>query len=497
MRNTLTFLLNGKRTEVSGIDPTTTVLRWLRETQRLTGTKEGCAEGDCGACTVLVGHIDSGRIRYRSINACIAFLPMLEGLSVITVEGVAGPDGALHPCQQAMIDCHGSQCGFCTPGFVMSLYGDHLNRRNPAHYTQPPHVDDLLAGNLCRCTGYAPIRAAASQMQTMATPAWDDARYGATVLAALAAIQHNDEVDITGNGRTLRLVATEDQFADYLVKHPDARIVSGATDVGLWVTKHGRDIPRALHMRWSSARIGRTVMQSDKLDGRSVWWTDAFATIADGQSRDPIGISELLRRFAGPQIRNSGTIGGNIANASPIGDLAPALLAHGAVLHLRRGNAQRQVPLDRFFVSAGKSVLEPGEFIRGFHVEEPDEPVLFSVYKISKRFDDDISAVCGAFALTVDRGTITNARIAYGGMAATPKRALAVEAALIDEPWTRETIDAALNAYDQDFTPLSDMRASAGYRMDVAKNLLVRFFLEHTAPATNLHLVGARAAVGA
>jgi xanthine dehydrogenase small subunit len=497
MRNTLTFLLNGERTQVSGIDPTTTVLRWLRETKRLTGTKEGCAEGDCGACTVLVGHIESGRIRYRSINACIAFLPMLEGLSVITVEGVAGPGGALHPCQQAMVECHGSQCGFCTPGFVMSLYGEHLNRRNPTIEKPAQHVDDILAGNLCRCTGYAPIRAAASHMQTLATPAWDEARYGSTVLAALAAIQHNDEVEITGNGRTMRLVATEDQFAAYLEQHPDARIVSGATDVGLWVTKQGRDIARALHMRWSSSKVDRTVMQSDRLRGRSVWWTSAFASLADLPSRDPLGLTELLRRFAGPQVRHSGTIGGNIANASPIGDLAPALLAHGAVVHLRRGKIQREVPLDQFFVSAGKTVLEPGEFITGFHVEEPGQQVLFSVYKVSKRFDDDISAVCGAFFMTIADGKIATARIAYGGMAATPKRATAVEAALVGQPGNSATIEAALDAYDQDFSPITDMRASSSYRMTIAKNLLIRFYLEHTAPDTKLHLVGPRTAIGA
>lgn len=490
MRDRLTFLLNGERTVVSGIDPTTTVLRWLRETRRLTGTKEGCAEGDCGACTVLVGAIVLGRISYRPINACITFLPMLEGLSVVTVEGVAGPGGALHPCQQAMVDCHGSQCGFCTPGFIMSLYGAYL--ADPEAPQEP--VDDLLAGNLCRCTGYAPIRAAAATMRGLPRPDWDEGRHDATLLAALAAIQHNDAIEISGNDRTMRVAATIDQFAAYYAAHPDARIVAGATDVGLWVTKQGRDLPRLLHLRLASGHDAAPGL--DRLDGTLVHYISAFSSHSACRHNNALGTSELHRRFAGPQVRALGTIGGNIANASPIGDLAPAYLARGAIVHLRRGTEQRMMPLDEFFVGYGKSALQHGEFITGFHWDVHDEPPLFAVYKVSKRFDDDISAVCGAFELRITKDFITHARIAYGGMAATPKRAQAVEAALIGKAWTRATIDAALDAYDIDFKPIDDMRASARYRREVARNLLVRFYLEQTEPAIKTRLTGSDVMVG-
>ncbi len=485
MRDRVTFLLNGERVDLDGIKPTTTLLAWLREVRRLTGSKEGCGEGDCGACTVVVGALVDGVVRYTAVNACIAFVPMLEGRHVLTVESLQGPDGALHPGQQAMVECHGSQCGFCTPGFVMSLYALYLNGTP----TRAP-INDALGGNLCRCTGYGPIVAAAERMLAMPRPAWDTARRERDA-ALLGTLQHGETVRCQDGHRVMYAPATLDALCDLAAAHPDATLVSGATDVGLWVTKQGRDLPQLIYTgRVPDAAFRAVTFAAGRVAiGGGVTHAQAMAALAH-----PAWM-ELWRRFAGPQVRSVGTVGGNLANGSPIGDLAPGLIALDARIRLRHGSSERAVPLEDFFIAYGRQDRRPGEVVVGVDLREPDAD--FTVHKVSKRFDDDISAVCGAFDIRVERGRIAVVRIAFGGMADIAKRAKAVEAALIGQPWTRVSIDAALPAFAVDFQPISDMRASAEYRLAVAKNLLVRTFIERTTPDVETRLVGADAAFGA
>ncbi|MCL4161472.1 UNVERIFIED_CONTAM: hypothetical protein GTU68_002667 [Idotea baltica] len=438
----ISFLLNGETVALSGVSPTTTLLDWLREDRLLTGTKEGCNEGDCGACTVMVTD-GSGA---KALNACILFLPQLQGKSVRTVEGVSGPDGALHPVQEAMVAHHGSQCGFCTPGFVMSMTTAHLNGAT--------NYDDQLAGNLCRCTGYAPIIRAAEAAAKQPVPQWvkDDTS--------------------TPAPSTPFIPESADDLAMIFAEHPDATLVAGATDVGLWVTKQLRDLDPVIFLNRCEDLKTIEIDENEIHLGAMVDMNAMGAAIADLHP----SYGEMIRRYASVQVRNAATVGGNIANGSPIGDNPPALIALGATLHLRKGDARRSLPLQDFFVAYGKQDRQPGEFVEA--VSFPRQPDRLKCYKLSKRFDQDISAVCGCFNITVADGVVTQAKIAFGGMAATPKRADAVEAALIGKPWTKETINAAQAGFDTDFTPMSDMRASARYRLESARAMLARYFAE-------------------
>jgi xanthine dehydrogenase small subunit len=483
MRDQLSFVLNGEIQRLSGIDPATTLLHYLRRTRRLTGTKEGCAEGDCGACTVVIGALENGLVRRRAVNACILLLPMLEGRSVTTVEHLAGPGGALHPAQQALVDCHGSQCGFCTPGFVMSLYAMSLGE------TGEMPADDVLAGNLCRCTGYGPIVKAARDMRERPAGPGDAERL-AQEAAALAEIAHDEAVALQYEGRRFFSPASLDEFAQFYECFQDAHIVAGATDLGLWVTKLHRDIGTLI---WTG-RVPdlQTIReQGGALHiGAGVTWSELIAPLG----RHLPDFAELLRRFGSVQVRNAATIGGNIANGSPIGDGPPALIALDARLVLRKGKARRTMALEDYFLAYGRQDRQPGEFVEAIEVPLPADPAQLKCYKISKRFDQDISAVCGCFNIQVKAGTVVSARIAYGGMAATPKRAHAVEAALLGRPWTLAAVTAAMRAFDADFTPISDMRASAAYRASAAKNLLLRTFHETQGQAAATRLVGPSAA---
>ena len=462
----IAFLLNGTPVRVEGESPTRTLLEFLRETRGLCGTKEGCNEGDCGACTVMVTD-DGGS---RALNACILFLPQLHGKAVRTVEGLSGPKGEMHPVQQAMITHHGAQCGFCTPGFVVSMAVAQMNGRRDH--------DDVMAGNLCRCTGYAPIIRAAEAAASAPIPDWmqnDRSFVSAQIPKSDATTTPPVSPDAQGgSGGTPVPPAfrptNSDDLADWYLAHPDATLIAGATDVGLWVTKQLRDLAPVAFLN------GVTDLQQIERQG-GLLHVGAGVTIATLREavRDGLpSFAELLRRYASEQVRNAATIGGNIANGSPIGDGPPALIALGATLHLRRGDEMRSLPLESFFLDYRKQDRRPGEFVAG--ISFPEKAPALRCYKLSKRFDQDISAVCGCFNLTVEHDRITAARIAFGGMAGIPKRATHVEQALTGQPWTEATIAKALPAFGQDFTPLSDMRASAAYRLETATNMLRRYF---------------------
>jgi xanthine dehydrogenase small subunit len=451
---TIRFLLNGEPQAVDA-PPTTTLLDWLRETKGLTGTKEGCNEGDCGACTVMV----TDETGARALNACILFLPQLEGRAIRTVEGIAGPDGTLHPVQDAMVTHHGSQCGFCTPGFVVSMATAHLNGRTD--------FDDQLAGNLCRCTGYAPIIRAAEAAAEKPVPDWmkDDPA------------QLDDPAFIFPEMRTdgrqpVAIPTSSDALAAWYEDHPDATLIAGATDVGLWVTKGLQELGPVAFLNQCSDLKGIVEEGETIRIGAMTSLTDLGEFIAD---RHP-SFAEMVRRYGSVQVRNAATVGGNIANGSPIGDSPPALIALGATLHLRKGDTRRELPLEDFFLEYGKQDRAPGEFVEA--VSFPVQPDRLRVYKLSKRFDQDISAVCGGFNVTVEHGTVAEARIAFGGLAGTPKRATNVEAALTGQPWSQATVNAACARFGEDFTPLTDMRASASYRLETATNMLRRYFGE-------------------
>ena len=470
MMDSIKFILNGQSREISGVPPVTTVLQYLREDEHLKGTKEGCAEGDCGACTVLVGEIAGDTVHYKAINACIAFLPTLDGRQVITVEHLKSPEGGLHPVQQAMVACHGSQCGFCTPGFVMSLCGLHDD--TPAATDQDMH--DAIAGNLCRCTGYRPILAAARMAGKAKTGKLE------SDLKQLKTLQRKTMFSYETDAGKFFAPVTTAELAAIVKTYPDATLLAGGTDVGLWVTKFHQALPVIIY----TANV-RSLQQIKKTTagleiGAAVTYSKAFAALAAYDD----SLKELLRRLGSKQIRNAGTLGGNIANGSPIGDGMPPLIALGAKLVLRSAKGARVMDLEDYFIAYKKQDRKRGEFVEKIIVPRRGKNTLFRTYKISKRFDQDISAVCGAFALRFKGKTIAEARIAFGGMAATPKRATTIEASLIGKIWSEETVTQAMNLLDHDFVPLSDMRASADYRRTTAQNLLYRFYIETTEPET-------------
>jgi xanthine dehydrogenase small subunit len=492
VREHVRFLIGQELRELDRVDPTMTVLDYLRLVERRVGSKEGCAEGDCGACTVAIGRLRDGRVRYQAVNACILFVGQLDGAQLLTVEDLKDPHGAPHIVQQAMVDCHASQCGFCTPGFVMSLFtlcesDPKADHSDTTLTTQ--RIDDALAGNLCRCTGYEPIVAAARRMLQLSrgNPNLFAARRPDTI-ARLEALDDDETVAVGDGERKFFAPATLDALADLLLEHPQACIVAGATDVGLWVTKHLRVLDPVVH-------IGRVRELLQVVDTGEVLEIGAGVTYADARAALAAlypDMGELLRRLGGEQVRNVGTIGGNIANGSPIGDSPPALIAIGARLVLRRGEEQRTLALEDFFLDYGRQDRKPSEFVERIVVPKPAPDLRFRAYKVSKRFDQDISSVLGAFALQLEGGKVKSARIAYGGMAATPKRARQVEAALEGKPWTEATIEAAMRALEQDFAPIDDWRASAVYRMAAARNLLRRLHIETTDHEEETRLVGDR-----
>jgi xanthine dehydrogenase small subunit len=463
------FFHRGGIVRVADAPATRSVLDWLREDQRCTGTKEGCNEGDCGACTVVVGelpeHTDSpGQavrgLRLRPVNACIKFLPSLHGKALFTVEDLRGPLG-LHPAQQALVDCHGSQCGFCTPGFAMTLWSSYENHCGAGTRPDRAQLADELAGNLCRCTGYRPILDAGAQMFDHVPVALDTA----PVIAALRTI---------AAGAPAAAPRTLAELARRYAASPQARLLAGGTDVGLWVTKQFRDLGEVIPVTEVDELKAVTHAGGELWIGAGASLETAWAALA---ARAP-SLTEAWRRFASPPIRHAGTLGGNVANGSPIGDSAPVLMALDAAVELRRGERVRRLPLDDFYTGYLTNRMEPGEFVQALVVPDAAWTRQLRAYKISKRFDSDISAVFAALAIVLDGERVADVRLVFGGLAAVVRRAAAAEAVLLGQPWNAAALAAAQAALATDFKPLDDMRASASYRLRAAQNLLRRFWLE-------------------
>jgi xanthine dehydrogenase small subunit len=450
----INFILNGQKISLSNPSPTKTLLDWLREEQRLTGTKEGCNEGDCGACTVLVTNLNDGKPEHKALNACILFLPQLNDKVLRTIEGVADQNKKVK-IQREMITKHGSQCGFCTPGFIVSLIAGQLNKDK--------NHDDVIAGNLCRCTGYAPIISAAEAAQDDVKPSWVNTDNKALRELCSSEKKRNH---ITYLPKTIK------ELEKWYTKNPNGTLVGGATDVGLWVTKNLRDLKEICFIGQIEEMSKINVSSKDLNVGAS---TTIEALRQKLQKRYP-DFAELLRRYGSMQVRNAATLGGNIANGSPIGDSPPALIAIGASILLNKNGKHRKIPIEDFFIKYGQQNRQSGEFIES--IEIPLTEKNLKCYKISKRFDQDISAICGCFNITLEKNRVKAARIAFGGMAEIPKRANFVEKFLLGRQWSEETISNAMIEFDKDFNPISDLRASSEYRKLTAKNLLKKYYLE-------------------
>ena len=469
-RRALRFLRRGQVITLTNFLPHATILDWLRLEERSTGTKEGCAEGDCGACTIVVARLRDGGLVYEPVNACIALLGSLDGAELITVEDL-GDAEHLHPVQEAMVRHHGSQCGFCTPGIVMSLFAlHHANHTTINRAT----IDEALAGNLCRCTGYKPIIAAAEE--ACARPSADQfARRASETIAALSALNSGRSLFIGDEARFFAAPQTSAELASLLQTYPDAQLVAGATDVGLWITKGLRTFDRII----STRQVADLQLLEAHEDELRIGAAVSLERVAEALGEFDPDLASLMQRFGSRQIRASGTIGGNIGNGSPIGDLAPCLMALGATLELRRGDQLRLIPLEDFFLAYRKQDRAEDEFITRILVPRPGPQDLIRITKISKRRDEDISTLLLALRLIVDEGVIAEARLAFGGMAGIPCRAPAAEAVLTGGVladgalWRR-----AAAALSDDVQPLSDWRASADYRMQVAQNALVKALAE-------------------
>ena len=462
------FLLNNQIVEVGDVSPTVSVLTYLRTRQRRCGTKEGCAEGDCGACTVVIGELHEGDVTLKAVNACIQFLPTLDGKALFTVEDLRAPNGALHPVQQSMVDCHASQCGFCTPGFVMSLWALYL--QSPGVPANDGEVRQAITGNLCRCTGYRPIIEAGKKMGMYPVATLDRA----ALKSQLLAIQRIGPLHYAFGGQRFFAPRTLEELVDLRAQYPQATLLAGGTDVGLWVNKQ--------------LRLLDNVIYTGEVDAlKEIGEHDGVIRIGAAVSLSAASVAlclhypetrEIWERFASMPIRNVGTLGGNIANGSPIGDSMPALIALGATVTLASKGNQRTLALEDLYLGYQQQSMCPDEVLAAIEVPTPDAALRFRTYKISKRFDSDISAVCAAFALRLNGDVITRARIAFGGMAATPLRALKTEAVLHGKKWNDNTLQQALACLADEFTPLSDFRASREYRATIAGNLLKRFYLE-------------------
>ena len=469
---------------LGNVPPDRTLLEVLREDLGCTGTKEGCGEGDCGACTVVLGEPDGhGKVRYSAVNSCIRLAHSIDGMALWTAEDLAEDPliqpvassaqptdkSALHPVQEAMVQCHGSQCGFCTPGFVMSLFGMYQNRVCQGQSISRAQAQQDLSGNLCRCTGYRPILDAAQQMAQLPPMAVNEAEL-LQKLELLALTPQAPEANLAYIAPT-----TQAELLAARAAHPQAQVVAGATDVGLWVTKQHRQLAQVLDVT-RAAELRRIDDTPEHIAiGAAVTLTEAFARLT---AQWP-SLAEFAHRFAGLPVRNSGTLGGNVANGSPIGDSMPLLIALRAqVVLASQARGERALPLEALYTGYRQNVMAADELLVRIVVPKPTRSEQIKAYKISKRFDDDISAVCLVLNLDIADGTVQRASIGAGGVAATPVRAQQTEAALQGQPWTEATVQQAMRVLQAEFSPISDMRASGDYRRTVLGNLLQRFWLE-------------------
>jgi xanthine dehydrogenase small subunit len=458
----LRFQINGRWRTENSVSPTTTLLDYLRLNARLTGTKEGCAEGDCGACTVVIGlPQDDGRMAWRAVNSCLVLVPQVDGLPVITVEGLAQPDGTLHSVQQSLIEADATQCGFCTPGFAMAMFA--FAQDGEARDDEVIH--EALAGNLCRCTGYRPIVEACKVMRA------DPPGCGLAERAGEAASEYRQGAQLYLAPRSIG------ELVDAKAKHPDAFVLGGGTDLGIRVSKDREAFPVVISTQWVS-ELRAVSEDDDKLViGGGVTYTKALPAL----DRHFPSFAALVRRIGSRQIRNIGTLAANIANASPIGDTIPCLMALDATIVLRSKRGTRRVKADDFIVSYRKTAMDKDEVIEAIEIPKLKPGTSFTVYKLSKRFDQDISTVIGAYRLRIDGGKVAELRAAYGGMAATTARAKNVEAAIIGKSWTAETLRGVDALIAQDFQPMTDHRGTDAYRLRAAANLLRKLQVETTA----------------
>jgi xanthine dehydrogenase small subunit len=468
----LQFIRRGEIVTLPALPPTRTLLQVLREDLNSTDTKEGCNEGDCGACTVVLGELDGEHIRYRAVNSCIRLAHSVHGMALWTAQDLPGFDGTLHPAQQAMVQCHASQCGFCTPGFVMSLFGLYQNHVAHGQTVTRELAQEALSGNLCRCTGYRPILDAAQKMAELPSVAVNEL----DLLQKMKQLAHSGRAQ-TADSSYISPPTLRELLAARAAR-PEAQLVAGCTDVGLWVTKQHRQFARVLDV--SRVRELRCIEHEPQYlaIGATVTLSDAFAALVQDRPQ----LQAFASRFAGLPVRNSGTLGGNVANGSPIGDSMPLLIALGAhVVLMSQRNGQthhRQMTLEALYTGYRQTVLQADEVLAWIKVPKPGPGELCRVYKISKRFEDDISAVCLAIKLQLENTMVVQASIGVGGVAATPVRASQTEDALRGQAWTQDTVQSAIHVLRSEFTPLSDLRASADYRKQVLGNLLQRFWLE-------------------
>ena len=482
------FLLNGETVYVSDIAPTATVLNYLREDKACTGTKEGCAEGDCGACTVVLAELNNNELSMKSVNACIQFVPTLHGKAVYTVEYLRQKNGGLHPTQQAMVDCHGSQCGFCTPGFIMSLWSVYNQHQAAGSKANKDEIRSALTGNLCRCTGYRPILDAAEKMFELPEVVFDHDGLNRDLQSLLPPGNKeglgSNNANIKGVSSTSlnyqydneRFFApsTLDELLQLRSQYPEATVLAGGTDIGLWINKQFRDLPTIIYIG-EVAELKQCHKTEEGLTiGAGVTLTDTYQAISEIYPE----MDQMWERFASQPIRNIGTLGGNVANGSPIGDSMPALIAVGAMVTLQSIRGSREMPLEDLYLDYMKKDLAADEIVASVRLPLPAESQQFRCYKLSKRHDSDISAVFAAFAMELDEDRVSRCKIAFGGMAATPKRASQCEQFLKGLVWNEATAKQAMQFLKKDYKPLSDMRASDSNRMQSAMNLLYRFYLE-------------------